>query len=90
MWPALGTPDGTFYFENQPNMLDQFLVNRNMAGPDSPIGISADTVEILRFPGTFSTGAYPRPRPFGGMGKPVDETGFSDHFPIGVRVTEAD
>jgi hypothetical protein len=47
-------------------------------------------VELLRFPGTFGTGKYPRPKPFGGMGKPVDEDGFSDHFPIGIQVTEAD
>ena len=24
------------------------------------------------------------------MGKPVDEDGYSDHFPIGLQVTEAD
>jgi Endonuclease/Exonuclease/phosphatase family len=89
-WPIAGIPDGSFYFDNQPNVLDQFLVNRNMALDSSPIKVEADTVEVLRFPGTFDLGTYPRPRPFGGMGKPVDETGFSDHFPIGVRVVEAD
>jgi hypothetical protein len=31
MWPIVGTPDGSFYFDNQPNLLDQFLVNENMA-----------------------------------------------------------
>jgi predicted extracellular nuclease len=31
MWPDAGLPDGSFYFDNQPNMLDQFLVNKNMA-----------------------------------------------------------
>jgi endonuclease/exonuclease/phosphatase family metal-dependent hydrolase len=90
MWPVMGGPDGTFYFDNQPNLLDQFLVNRNMATQDDPIKVQAGTVEIIRFPGMADTGTYPRPRPFGGMGKPVDETGFSDHFPIGVLVTEAD
>jgi len=89
MWPALGIPEGTFYFNNQPNVLDQFLVNKNMAVQDAPLKIQADTVKIMRFDGT-STGTYRRPKPFGGMGKPVDETGFSDHFPIGVQVTEAD
>ena len=74
---------------NQPNMLDQFLVNKNMVTEDAPISIQADTVEIMRFDGTF-TGEYRRPKPYGGMGKEVDETGFSDHFPIGVRVVEAD
>src|SRR6266545_6758157 len=87
MWPVMGTPEGTFYFENQPNQLDQFLVNRNMAAQDALIAVQQDTVEIMRFDGTF-TGEYRRPKPFGGMGKEVDESGFSDHFPIGVRVVE--
>src|SRR6266540_3441948 len=74
---------------NATRELDQILVNKNMAKQDSPIRVKPDTVEILRFPGTF-TGKYRRPKPFGGMGKPVDEEGFSDHFPVAVQVTEAD
>ena len=35
-------------------------------------------------------GFYPRPVPFGGMGKPANQNGFSDHFPITIRVTEVD
>ncbi|HEV8557509.1 MAG TPA: endonuclease/exonuclease/phosphatase family protein [Actinophytocola sp.] len=89
MWPLIGKPDGTFYFDNQPNLLDQFLANKNMAREGAPLAIQPDTVEVLRFPGT-STGVYHRPRPFGGMGKEVDEAGFSDHFPIGIKVVEAD
>jgi predicted extracellular nuclease len=90
-WSVIGDPaDGTFYFNNEPNLLDQFLVNKNMAKQNVPIRAKPETVEILRFAGTFSTGKYPRPKPFGGMGKPVDEDGFSDHFPIGMQVIEAD
>ncbi|MEU4217319.1 endonuclease/exonuclease/phosphatase family protein [Actinoplanes sp. NPDC026623] len=88
MWPVAGIPEGSFYFNNEPNQLDQFLVNANMARPTSPLRVEADTVEVLHFPGTVDPGVYPKPRPFGGMGKPIDQTGFSDHFPIGVRVTE--
>ena len=94
MWPPMGgrptLPDGTFYFNNQPNQLDQFLVNKNMATETRSSAPMADTVEILRFPGMASTGDYPKPGPFGGMGKPVDQDGFSDHFPIGMHVVEAD
>ena len=89
MWPAMGIPDGTFYYDNQPNLLDQFLVNANMAEAASPILANHDSVEILRFAGAFS-GLYRRPKPFGGMGKTVDIAGYSDHFPIGMHVTEAD
>lgn len=89
MWPVMGEPQGSFYFDNRPNMLDQFLANKNMATGSSPLRIRPDTVEIISFD-DMRTGTYGRPKPFGGMGKPVDETGFSDHFPIGVSVTEAE
>jgi predicted extracellular nuclease len=89
MWPAIGTPDGSFYFDNEPNLLDQFLVNANMARRRSAIRAEAGSVRILRFPETVAKGPYPRPVPFGGMGKAVNEDGFSDHFPIAMRVTEA-
>ena len=86
----MGTPDGSFYFDNQPNQLDQFLVNTNMAEATSPLRAEPDTVQTLKFPETVDDGDYPKPRPFGGMGKPIDQDGYSDHFPIGMRVTEAD
>jgi hypothetical protein len=49
-----------------------------------------DSLEIVRLAGMVSTGTYPAPIPFGGMGKPVNTDGFSDHFPITMRVIEAD
>lgn len=95
MWPVAGTgydsePDGTFYFDNEPNQLDQFLINKNLIIDSAPIHAVPESVRILRFPGTSADGDYPRPIPFGGMGKPVDESGYSDHFPIGLTVVEAD
>jgi predicted extracellular nuclease len=65
MWPIVGSPDGSFYFDNQPNMLDQFLVNKNMAIEDAPIKADQDTVQILKPPTMTSTGVYPKPIPFG-------------------------
>lgn len=92
-WPLIGggpgQPDGTFYWQNEPNMLDQVLVNRAMA-QDGPLRVDAQSIEILRFPGMADGGDYPRPVPFGGVGHVADTDGFSDHFPIAVRVTEAD
>jgi hypothetical protein len=35
-----------------------------------------------------NTGVYTKPIPLGGIGKPVNQTGFSDHFPITMTVTE--
>lgn len=71
-------------------MLDQFLVNKNMAKTNSPIRIKADTVQIVAFPDMVDDGDYPKPIRFGGMGKAVDQNGFSDHFPITVEIEEAD
>lgn len=94
MWPLAGgrsgQPDGSFYWQNQPNMLDQFLVNRNMTEFGAALVADELSVEILRFSGMTDPGEYPRPVPFGGMGDPVNRDGFSDHFPIALRVTEAD
>ena len=93
MWPVMGTghqaePDGTFYFDNEPNLLDQFLINKQMATEAAPIRALPGSVEIIRFPGMASTGDYPRPIPYGGMGKPVDPDGYSDHFPIGITIED--
>lgn len=89
-WSVIGDPsDGSFYYNNEPNLLDQVLINKNMARQDSPIRAKPETLQILRFPGIF-VGKYKRPKPFGGMGKPVDEDGYSDHFPVGLQVTERD
>lgn len=90
MWDLLGQGEGTFYYENFANVLDQVLVGKNMVKQTSPIQALPATVQIIRFPGMASAGTYPAPTPFGGMGKPVNTSGFSDHFPIGIQVREAD
>ena len=91
MLPIAGEGKGTFYFSNTANMLDQFLVNENMLKQDSAIRIDASTVKIEDgFSGLSNPQAtYPQPIRFGGMGKKVNEAGYSDHYPISVVVTEA-
>jgi predicted extracellular nuclease len=90
MWPTAGAPDGSFYFDNQPNILDQFLVNKNMATGDAPLRADPGSVQILKPPAMVDKGVYKKPVPFGGMGGPVNRDGFSDHFPITMTVTEHD
>lgn len=90
MWPTAGAPDGSFYFDNQPNILDQFLVNKNMATGDAPLRAVEASVQVLKPPAMVDTGVYKKPVPFGGMGGPVNTNGFSDHFPITMTVTEHD
>jgi Endonuclease/Exonuclease/phosphatase family len=90
MWDILGEGEGSFFVDNFANLLDQFLVNKNMATQTSPVQAVPESVEILRFPGMAATRTYPAPVRFGGLGKPVNSSGFSDHFPIAMTVQEAD
>lgn len=87
-WHQLGTGGGTFYYDGEANLLDQFLVNRNVIREGSAFTADATSVEILRFPEMVRPGPYPAPVEFGGMGSPANPDGFSDHFPIGMRLTE--
>jgi hypothetical protein len=69
-------------------MLDHFLINKNMSTGDAPIKGNPGTAQILKPPAMVNPGVYPKPIPFGGMGKPVNQNGYSDHFPITMTVTE--
>ena len=90
MWPLMGRGLGSFYFDNFPNMLDQFLVNKRLLVQTSPLRVVEESATIESFPEMIAPGDYPKPIPFGGMGKPVNQNGFSDHFPISVTVQEDD
>ena len=46
MWPIAGALDGGV--DNQPDMLDQFMVTKNMATGDAPIKINAATVQVFK------------------------------------------
>lgn len=87
-WELIGRREGTFYFDNQPNVLDQALVNAAMLRPGAPLTVVPGSLELVRFPGMVDDGLYPSPIPFGGMGKPVDQNGYSDHSPIALTATE--
>ena len=87
MWPILGQRVGTLYFDG-PNVLDQFLVNKNFLKPDSVFKVKPDSANIIHFPEMLKKDGSPIP--FGGMGKPVNQNGFSDHFPVEAILTEAD
>jgi endonuclease/exonuclease/phosphatase family metal-dependent hydrolase len=90
MWALMGQGLGSLYFDKEPNLLDQFLADKNLLKAESPIRVLPESVQILHFPEMVAKGAIPQPVPFGGMGKPVNQNGFSDHFPVCVTVVEAD
>ncbi|WP_286261859.1 endonuclease/exonuclease/phosphatase family protein [Thalassotalea atypica] len=92
MWPKLSHSQGTYYFDNFPYMLDQFLVNHYMLNPSSVLKIDINSIAIENTcPGFIDeNSAYPQPLRFGGLGKSVNTEGFSDHFPISVIIEESD
>jgi predicted extracellular nuclease len=87
-WNQLGSTEGSFYFDGEANLLDQFLVNRNVIREGATFATDGASFEILRFPEMVSSDPYRAPVKFGGMGSPVNLNGFADHFPIGMRLTE--
>lgn len=91
-WQAADRPQGTLYFDNVAYLVDQFLVNRNMLIPTNPVLVEDGSFQIEdTYTGLVDLGSvYPKPVPFGGVGGRVNPNGFSDHFPVSIRVTEID
>lgn len=87
MWPLMGEKIGTHYYNNVPNVLDQFLVSKGLLTGNAGLQIAPDAAEIFRHLAMVATGAYPRPVRFG-RGKSLNLDGYSDHFPITVRLRE--
>jgi hypothetical protein len=86
-----GGHGGSFHRRSQPTTLDPFVVHKNRKAQGAPLRADEDSVEILRFSGAATkSGDHPRPTLFGGMRSPVNRGGCSDHFAIGLRVTEPD
>jgi predicted extracellular nuclease len=88
MWPLMGNGLGSFYYDNFPNMLDQFLVSRGFLNNDAAMQVKSNTVRIETFPEMVSGGDYPDPIPFGRPAEHLNTDGFSDHYPISVVLQE--
>ncbi|MDD9301999.1 MAG: endonuclease/exonuclease/phosphatase [Desulfobacter sp.] len=87
MWPLMqGHDPGTYAYGSDWNMLDQFLVSKEMTKPGSPVRANHESLEIFK-PAILKTkGGKPRKfsRPSAKRG--ADLEGFSDHFPITVEL----
>lgn len=91
MWPPYGAAIGTHYFNNFPNVLDQFMVTRGLARVTGEVRALPDSVKVERFPEMISGGAYPAPIRFGRPSSPssYDQSGYSDHYPISMTIRES-
>ena len=93
MWSFLGKGIVTHYYFNFPNVLDQFMVSKGALNARSGFKVKetadgAQTVAIEMFTEMVSTGDYPDPIRFGRPSATLNETGFSDHYPISVVLEE--
>ena len=83
-----GDRAGTHYHSNTPGMLDQFLVSKGLIKSDNPLAVVPDSVAIEIFPEMMNDGDYPTPIRFGRPSKGLNENGFSDHYPISIKLIE--
>lgn len=88
MWPVMGQASGTFYYGNRPFVFDQFFANQSLLSRRATIRARPESVAIHCDPVMVASGEYPRPVRYGGMGRPVDPAGCSDHFPVTLVLEE--
>jgi len=85
MWPLMDSGYGTFWFD-EPLFFDQFLVSKGFLVNNGTFSVVKDSVEVIRPKKMWENpkGEYPQPREFGW--KPRDPLGYSDHFPIALKI----
>jgi len=85
MWPLMDGGYGTFWFD-EPFFFDQFLVSKGFLVNNGTFAIVKDSVEVIHPEKMWENpkGEYPRPRPFGWKSR--DPLGYSDHFPIAIKI----
>jgi hypothetical protein len=86
MWPVLGQSLGTYY-SNEPQVLDQFLVSKGLLTGKSGIRVDDASAEVMQYPEMIKSKTYHTPWRFG-RGRSLDREGYSDHYPVGLRLSE--
>ena len=81
MWPLLGTGKGTYHYGSEFSMLDQFLISKGLLFGNSTVQYVENSAEIDS--GLFSED---KPVRFGRPSSTLNESGYSDHFPISMKV----
>ncbi|MHA1212787.1 MAG: endonuclease/exonuclease/phosphatase family protein [Candidatus Heimdallarchaeota archaeon] len=87
MWNEMGKGIGTYYYQNFPTMLDQFLVSKSFLHEGGAFKVKKKSIDIIRHE-KMQNGKYGIPRRFGRPSRTVDTKGYSDHFPIVMKIKE--
>lgn len=91
MWKFHGQGIGSHYYDNFPNVLDQFWASRGLLAGGGKLRAVPDSAAIERFAPMIKKGDYQVPRRFGRPSEDgYDPDGYSDHYPISVRISEED
>jgi len=92
MWPFFGRGLGTFYYDSTPNVLDQFMISKSILKAENKCGFAVKKnpdgkykVGIEMNPAMVKNG---KPVPFGRPNKNLNQSGYSDHFPISMEIAE--
>ena len=90
MWPLMrGDDPGTYLFKSNWNMLDQILVSYPLVRRTGPLRVKQDSIEISR--PDILKGSSGRPLRFGRPSRDsLNEDGYSDHFPVTVKLEWTD
>ena len=87
------TLDGTLYYAGDGNLFDQILVNRALLIGTGPFTLIDGSAGVVAPPEMVSPSVSQGPirfgLPKGDAARNVNENGFSDHFPVAVRLAEA-
>ena len=90
-WSLMAQNQGTYSYYNEPLIFDQIMVSSGFLKKGAKLRIkkSAEDRYIVRI-GKFKdiVNKNGTPRSFGGIGKPIDSNGFSDHFPVMTIIEE--
>ena len=85
MWEAIGSRAGTFYYSDEFNVLDQFMVSKGMLIDIAKLNVQQGSIRIEVFPEMSKNGT---PWKFGRPGEGLDLNGYSDHFPISLVLVD--
>ena len=88
MWKIFGRGEGSFYYKGGWNIFDQILINRPLINGESKW--KAETEATIEGKEIMGYNKYDcAPRKFGIKPEERDIKGFSDHFPVSIRIKEA-
>ena len=89
MWETVGKRIGSYVFNSEPLMIDQFLISKGIVLSNGKFNIEDNSVKTEVFDGMVK-GRYNTPIRFARPSdkKSYNPKGFSDHLPVSVRMVE--